>query len=74
MKKVDFFVVLSVVLLLSAAVCMVWLIRGMVIGWVEWWSPVLVAVAFAHLYFHLHGYLKSLKTEEPKTAEEKIEE
>ena len=65
MKKIDFFVILAVVTLIALAVCMVWLSGGIVAGSVEWWSPVVVVLAFVHLCYQLYRYWKGLKVEEP---------
>lgn len=70
MKKIDFFVILAVLTLIALVVCMVWLAGGILSGAVEWWSPVLVVLAFAHLCFQLYRYLKEPKTEEEAMIEE----
>lgn len=74
MKKIDFFVILAVLTLIALAVCMVWLAGGILSGAVEWWSPVLLVLAFAHLCFQLYRYWKELQVEEPKPEEAAIEE
>lgn len=74
MKKIDIFVILAVLTLIALVVCMVWLSGGILSGAVEWWSPVLLVLAFAHLCFQLYRYWKELKVEEPKPEEAAIEE
>lgn len=74
MKKIDFFVILAVLTLIALVACMVWLAGGILSGAVEWWSPVLLVLAFAHLCFQLYRYWTELKVEEPKPEEAAIEE
>lgn len=69
MKRIDFFVILAVITLIALVVCLIWLMAGLVSGTVEWWSPVLVVLAFAHLCFQLYHYLKAPETEKAAIEE-----